>query len=158
MKKGQQITFLVLSIGVISSLLIMRLQQSCINHWKTLAAKNRALFILMNQWVNIKQEGKSLRSYFIKNNYRRIAIYGMGEIGAHLVKELKNSDIEVLYAIDRNARNIHSDVKVVTIDDDLLTADAIVVTLTGCFDEIFDALSKRVSCPIISIEDMLNEI
>lgn len=158
MKRGQQITFWVLSIGVISSLLIMRLQQSCINHWKILAAKNRALFILMNEWVNIKQEGKSLQSYFIKNNYRRIAIYGMGEVGTRLVKELKNSDIEILYAIDRNAQNIHSEVKMVTIDDDLVTADAIVVTLTGCFDGIFDALSKRVSCPIISIEDMLNEI
>lgn len=151
-----QIIFLLV-IGIIS-FLIIRLQQKCINSWKTAAAKNRALYMLMERWTNIKQEGKNLQTYFIKNKYNKIAIYGMGDVGLRLRKELKHSEVEVLYGIDRNAGNIHSDIKIITIDDDLSVVDAVVVTFMDGFDEVFDVLSKKINCPIVAIEDILNEI
>lgn len=148
---------LLLAVGIISFLLV-RFQQNCINSWKTAAAKNRALFILMKQWIYIKQEGKNLETFFLKNNYKEIAVYGMGDVGQCLAKELKHSQIKILYGIDRNAQNIYSDIKLVSIEDDLSDVDAIVVTVMGGFDEIFDVLSKKISCPIISIEDIINEV
>ncbi len=148
---------LLTGMGIIS-FLIMRLQQKCINSWKTATAKNRALFMLMDQWTYIKQEGKNLQTYFTKKKYNKIAVYGMGDVGRHLVKELQHSEVEILYGIDRNARNIHSDIKIITIDDNLPAVDAIVVTLMDGYDEIFDVLSEKIDCPIIAIEDILNEI
>jgi len=42
--------------------------------------KYLALFLMMNQWVKVKQEGKSLAGFFKENNYNKIAIYGMGYV------------------------------------------------------------------------------
>lgn len=47
---------------------------------KTLSDKHWAMFLMMNQWIQAKQEGKSLEEYFIKNNYKKIAVYGMSYV------------------------------------------------------------------------------
>lgn len=148
---------LLVIVGIIFFLTV-RLQQKCINLWKAAAAKNKAIYTLMNQWTYIKQEGKELSVYFNKKNYKKIAIYGMGDVGLRLVKELEHSGIEILYGIDRNAQSIYSDIKLVTLDDELVVTDAIVVTVVGGFDEVYAVLSQKVGCPIIAIEDILNEI
>ena len=137
---------------------ITKLQQNCINRWKNEAERNRGLFLLMEQWINIKQEGKNLKSYFEKNNYKRIAVYGMSHVGLRLIKELKESGIEIVYGIDRNAANIYADIKLVTMDDDFEAVDAIVITPIDGFEDICDALSKKINCSFLSIEDIVNEI
>lgn len=137
---------------------IISIQQKCINKWKKQAEKNTGQFMLMNQWTRVKQEGKGLEAYFDRNNYKKVAIYGMGYIGTRLIKELENSKIEIAYGIDKNANNIYSDIKLVTIDEKLPDVDVVVVTLVGDIDGIFDALSKKVNCPIIFIEDIVNEM
>ena len=60
---------------------------------------------LMQQWVKVYQSGHNLQDYFKKNNYRKIAVYGMSEIGYMILKELEETEIEVLYCIDKNADN-----------------------------------------------------
>ena len=122
------------------------------------ADKFQALFLLMNQWIRAKQEGKSLVSYFEKNGYKRIAIYGMSYVGENLLTELKDTGIEVVYGIDRNAGRLYADVDIFTLDDTLEEVDAIVVTAITFFDEIEEQLSDKVSCPIISLEDILYEV
>ena len=49
--------------------------------------KHLALFLMMNQWVKVKQEGKSLAVYFETNGFKKIAIYGMSYAGETLVDE-----------------------------------------------------------------------
>ena len=56
---------------------------------RELAEKHLALFLMMNQWVKVKQEGKNLSCYFEKNGYKKIAIYGMSYAGETLLEELK---------------------------------------------------------------------
>ena len=153
----QSIKYFLLGVSV-CSVMMLSLQQKCINKWKKAAQKNRGLFRLMDQWTNIKQEGKHLDMYFIKNNYKNIAIYGMGYVGIRLAKELKGSKIKIVYGIDRNADNIYSDVKVITMDNKLSKVDAIVVTVMDEFDEVSEMLSEKVGCAIIAIEDIINEI
>lgn len=137
---------------------LLRIQQDCINKWKRLAQKNIGLFLLMDQWVKVKQEGKKIEAYFIKNNYKRIAIYGMGSVGLRLVKELKDTEIEIAYGIDQNSANIYSDIKLVTMGEELSDVDAVIVTVAGGFDAISDKLSERMKCPIVAIEDIINEV
>ncbi len=64
--------------------------------------KHLALFLMMNQWVRVKQEGKNLSSYFEENGYHKIAVYGMSYAGETLVNELEGTNIEVAYGIDQN--------------------------------------------------------
>lgn len=120
--------------------------------------KHLALFLMMNQWVKVKQEGKNLASYFEKNGYKKIAIYGMSYAGETLLEELKDSEINVVYGIDRNAGEIYADVDVVSVDEELEEVDAIVVTAVTFFDEIEEQLNAKVNCPILSLEDILFEV
>lgn len=123
-----------------------------------LADKHLALYMLMNQWVQVKQEGKSLVSYFEANGYKNIAIYGMHFVGQTLCKELEGSSICIKYAIDKNADNVFADFDVITMEDDLAEVDAVIVTPIYYFDEIEEKLEEKVDCPIISIEDILYEV
>lgn len=120
--------------------------------------KHLSLFLMMNQWVKVKQEGKNLASYFEKNGYQKIAIYGMSYAGETLINELKDSDVTIAYGIDKNADSIYADVDIVTMDDDLETVDAVVVTAITFFDEIEEQLSTKMDCLILSLEDILYEI
>ena len=123
-----------------------------------LSGKFSAMFHMMNQWVKVKQEGKNLSSYFEKNNYKKIAIYGMSYIGETLLEELKGTEIEVKYGIDKRVFSCHADIKIVPPDDLPDGVDAIVVTAIDFFDEIEEMLREKVECPIISIEDIVFEV
>lgn len=120
--------------------------------------KHLSLFLLMNQWVKVKQEGKSPADYFEKNGYKEIAVYGMSYAGETLVNELKNTDIKVVYGIDKNADALYSEVDIVLMEDDLKRVDAVVVTAITFFDEIKKQLSVKMDCPIISLEDILYDL
>ena len=125
---------------------------------RAMSSKHLELFKMMSQWVQVKQEGKSLVSYFEKNGYKKIAIYGMSFAGETLLNELKDSGIEVAYGIDKNADTIYADVNIVSVTDTLEPVEAIVVTAITFFDEIEEMLSEKMDCPIISLEDILYEV
>lgn len=132
-------------------------QQKCIVHWKEQAEKNRAMFMIMDQWTNLKQDGKSLEEYFLKNGYLQIAVYGMGVVGKRLIKELRNSRIQVVYGIDKNKNMVYTDLDVVTMEDELRKVDAVVVTVVKEFDAICEALLEKIDCSVIAVEDILGE-
>lgn len=125
---------------------------------KGMSDKHLALFLMMNQWVKVKQEGKNLAAYFEKNGYRKIAIYGMSYAGETLVDELNGTEVAVAYGIDKCADSMYADIDIVTMEDELRPVDAVVVTAITFYDEIREALSLKVDCPIISLEDILYEV
>ena len=122
------------------------------------ADKHMSLYLMMNQWVKVKQEGKNLSSYFEREGYKNLAIYGMSYAGETLAAELKDSTITVKYGIDRNADRLYMDFEMVTPDCYLDTVDAIVVTSITFFEEIEEMLKEKVDCPIISLDDILYEV
>lgn len=126
-----------------------------VDKWKELADKHLVLMQLFNQWMITKQEGKSVTDYFLRENINSIAIYGMSFVGERLYDELKDSNIEVKYAIDRKADRIYSDVDVITSDEMFEEVDAIVVTPVFYYEEIEKLLSKKTDIAIISFEDIL---
>ena len=52
----------------------------------------------------------------------------------------------------------YPDIKILTVEDDLLKLDAVVITIVDRFDTICDVLSEKLNCPVIVIEDILNEV
>lgn len=128
------------------------------NQIQAMSDKHLALFLMMNQWVKIKQEGKNLAEYFKKEDYKNIAVYGISYAGETLIEELKDTGIHVAYGIDKGADSIYSEVDIISPDEELPKVDAIVVTAITFFDEIEEILSKKLDCPIISLEDILYEI
>lgn len=122
------------------------------------AVKLKEFYDVLVQWVSLKQEGKSLASYFEENNYKTVAIYGMKELGERLYDELRNSDIEVKYIIDKNADAIYSEIDVITPDEKLPKVDVIVVTAIHYYDEIEEMLTEKVNYPVVSLEDIVFEL
>ena len=120
--------------------------------------KFKGYYNMLNQWLILKQEGKKLSEYFKRNNYKTVAIYGMGEMGNRLYDELKDSDIEVKYAVDKNAASTYSELDVIELEDDFDTVDVMVVTATFAFDEIEEEISEKVDFPLVSLEDVVYEI
>lgn len=128
MKKGL-ISFISGIVGaVVGAGTISKIMGRSLANKKNMSDKHLALFLMMNQWVKVKQEDKNISEYFEENNIKRIAIYGMSYVGERLIEELKVSNIEVAYGIDREAKALNMDVEVVTLDDDLKEVDAVVVT------------------------------
>lgn len=82
----------------------------------------------------------------------------MSYAGETLLTELRESEIQVIYGIDRDLNRVHSDIDMFTMEDSLQKVDAIVVTAITFFEEIAKDLSSKVDCPIISLEDILYEV
>lgn len=120
--------------------------------------KMTEFYRLLIEWLRIKQEGKSLVSFFVRNGYKTVAIYGMKELGERLYDELKDSEIQVKYIIDKNADAIYADVDVVNPEDTLEEVDVIVVTAIHYFDEIEGALAAKTDCPVMSLEDIVYDL
>lgn len=120
--------------------------------------KFKNYYTVLNQWLSVKQNGKNLKEYFEKKNYRIIAVYGMGEMGNHLWDELEDSGIIIKYGIDREPGNTYSEVPVYTLADELEPVDAIIVSATFAFEEIKKELQSKATCPVISLEDVISSI
>lgn len=120
--------------------------------------KHLALFLMMNRWVEVKQDGKDLADYFRRKGYKNIAIYGMSYAGERLLHELKGSDIQVKCGIDQKADEIYSEVDMITLDEEIPQVDVIIVTSIYFFDEIKEKLEALTDAPLISLEDVLYEV
>ncbi len=115
----------------------------------------------MYRWIENKNAGKSIESYFIENQYKTIAIYGAGTLGELLYEDIKNSKIEIAYFIDKSSygktnyialeKEIYHPAQI----SELENVDAIIVTPIFAFQEIKKELkAKGVLSDIISLEDI----
>lgn len=157
MKKIVKLSAAFMGMGI-PAYFLARFQQGCIDRWKEQADRNQELYWVLDQWLKICQDGRRLEEYFIKNKYQNIAIYGMECLGQHLVKELRDSGIKIAYVIDNMDNDLYLDITRVTEKDELVKVDAVVITTLVGFDAVCDVLSQKLDCPMIAIEDILNEI
>jgi hypothetical protein len=114
---------------------------------------------LLNEWMNLKLNKKNISLYFEKNKYKKIAIYGWGDLGKLLYKDLEGTIIDVMYIIDRKGAGISVDKTVYDIEVDVLpNVDVIVVTVLDQFAEIYDILKTKSKCNIISLDSVINGV
>lgn len=113
-------------------------------------------FQLLNHWLEIKGEGKSTADYFQELGYRHIAIYGMAELALRLSEDLEGSLVCIDYGIDRDISCSQARIQeVYSPDDNLPETEAIVVTPYAAFPEIKKILEGKVSCPVLSLEEVV---
>lgn len=157
MKKGWIVVLSACMGAITGGGIVWNKQTTRLKKIEKCSDKHLTLFLMMNQWVMVKQSGKKLSDYFIEKNYRKIAVYGMSYVGRTLVEELKNTEVSVVYGIDKNARSIYADVKVLSMEDELEEIDAVVVTAVTFFEEAKTELCRKINCPVISLKDILYE-
>ncbi|MBO5468259.1 MAG: hypothetical protein J6A03_00755 [Lachnospiraceae bacterium] len=158
MKKGI-IGFVGLVTGVIGGVIVGgKLISGRVETVSPKVDKFKGYYNTLNQWLMLKQQGISLEKYFTDNKYNKIAIYGMGELGNRLYDELKDSSIEVKYAIDQNAMAVYSNIDVVDMDEITDDVDVVVVTAVFAMEKVESELQLKISCPIVSLEDIVYEM
>lgn len=118
-------------------------------------SRYKEYYDLLSQWLIIKNKNMSFKEYFIKNNYKSIAVFGMGILGERFCEELKGSEIKIEYIIDQQADCIYSEYPIRTIDKKIEEVDAIIVTATYAFENIKKELEKRTNIPIISLKSII---
>lgn len=124
---------------------------------QNLSDKHLNLFLLMTQWVKNYQNKKSVVDFFVKHNYKTVAIYGISHVGQRLYQELQTADIQIRYVIDNAVPNIQVTCPVLSSRDELEKVDAVIVTPVFNYDEIKETLASKIDCPIISLESILYE-
>lgn len=125
--------------------------------------RSQECFIVLKKWMENRNAGKDFATYFSTYGYRKIAIYGAGDVGRLLYYELKDSDIRVLYYIDRNAEGLGKveGIPVITAEEikNAEAVDGIVVSPVGSYQEICELLTRLVpEIPTISLKDAVYEV
>lgn len=125
--------------------------------YESLAEEHYKLNINYNflmSWLSHK--GFDLSEDLSQKGYKIIAVYGMGSIGKLICKSIDNSVVRIEYGIDKNESGINSDIKILNPENNLPEVDAIIVTPVYYYDDIKKDLIRKVSCPIISLYDLIN--
>lgn len=117
--------------------------------------KRTFYYQVLNMWLEMKQKGKTAVSFLRKQGIKKIAIYGMKELGERFYEEVKNTDIEVVCIIDRNPNQVIGDFSVILPTDTIPEVDAIIVTADFYYHEIERQLGTKVKCPIYSLNGVL---
>ncbi|MCM1499966.1 MAG: hypothetical protein NC124_16000 [Clostridium sp.] len=158
MKKGLLATVSLLAGTAVGATAMGKVKNSAVEEKTEKIDKFKGYYNMLNQWLVLKQEGKSLEQYFVDNQYKTVAIYGMGEMGNRLYDELKGSNkVKIKYAVDKNANSTYAELEVLESVDDLPEVDIIIVTAIFAFDEIEEELSQKSSCPVVSLDDVVYE-
>lgn len=110
---------------------------------------------LLDYWMTCIERGNRIDVFIEEMGYREVAIYGMAMLGRHLEKQLKNSQINVKYIIDKRKNDIYSEQDIYSGEEELPVVDAIIVTAIYDFNDIKDDLSKHIDYPIISLEEIV---
>lgn len=137
---------------LIGALCMVKKAGSVIGEKERNSEKFRKLFLVSCVWIRQKQQGKSMEVFLNRNAYHSVAIYGMGNIGRLLEKELEGC-AEIRYGIDRNEISVQF--PMYKPEDHLPEVDMVIVTPAYEFEEIEEMLKKKLNCPIYSIEDVI---
>lgn len=112
---------------------------------------------MMNQWLILKQEGKGIDRYLKKHGYNIIAVYGMAIYGRHVIRELQESDVKILYGIDRKEMEPYKKIEVLQPVEEMPHVDAVINTVLHDHINIKFHLAGIISSPVVSLEDIIFE-
>lgn len=118
--------------------------------------KLQAHYWLLNHWLELKNDGKTVASYFEDMGYRHIAVYGMSDLANRLTEDLEGSSVCIDYGIDRDVCCSNARIDDIYFpEDELPETDVIVVTPYSAFGSIKAVLKRKVNCPVISLEEVV---
>ena len=121
------------------------------------AGRDKRYLAMMNQWMILRSENKTMEGYLTARGYKNIAVYGMSVYGRHLIRELADSCICVKYVIDRSNDQEYLGVKTYKPSELPESVDVIINSVVWDHDAIVDSLRKFTDCPVISLENIVFE-
>jgi glycosyltransferase involved in cell wall biosynthesis len=114
-------------------------------------------FSVMNGWMDCRLDGIDPAVYLRERGITTVAIYGAGYIGKTIYKLLKNSGVQVVFYLDRNARYLKLDIPAYTIEEAPTAVDGVIISLFREVESIEQDLKEKFSCPIYRVKNMIND-
>lgn len=115
-------------------------------------------YLLATEWIRMIQSEKRIEDYLWNKGYHSVIIYGLSDIGVRLYEELKNARIQLVCLIDQNAFGKIGKTDIINPGDDIPDSDVIIVATSFFLLDIETVLLDKVSCPIIALDDLINDI
>lgn len=137
----------------------------CSEYHKTIDERQKNI---INQFLDVVYHGYNgtinpdivgvAKTFFEKKKDGKVAIYGMSALG-HMVKDvLRELGINVVYGVDKNYKNIVSDIQVIAPENIPDGIDVMVVTAFGDYPGIRLGLESRYSnMDVCSVLDMIGD-
>lgn len=98
----------VFALGMVFGMTVTNeLKKKRLEEQRKAADKFSDFYQLLSHWLEVKNLGGSTAAYFEEMGYRKIAIYGMGELANRLSEDLGKSGIVIAYGVDRNVWRKH---------------------------------------------------
>lgn len=122
--------------------------------------KYKKLFTFFSWWVSLNESGFTVGKYLKGRNINRVAIYGLGALGRHLLFELKEAGIDVVYGIDQRSDKLNLAIPFLDWADKkaLPDVDLLIVTAITEYEQIERELCEVRECPVISLEDIIKDM
>lgn len=163
MKRNKLITTITvvgtnIIVGILTYIFIDKKEKRIVEAANKKVQKFKQYYQLSNQWLYIKNEKRNIIDNIKEKGYKSIAIYGMGELGNRLYEELRESEIQIKYVIDRYPESNFPDLKFVELNSNIEQVDAIIVTPIYDFEKIKKEINDVVDYSVISLEDILYSI
>lgn len=109
-------------------------------------------------WLNLKNTDNAIAKYLREKSINIVAIYGYGTHGKLLLTELNNSDVDVLYAIDKRASYLKADIPLYAPDSESFPkADILIISILGHYREVETALKGKIDCRMIELDELIND-
>lgn len=121
--------------------------------------------MVVRKWLENQLNGKLWENYLSSYSYKKIAVYGAGELGRYFAMELKSGEIQILTYVDRNAHALNNilGIPVVTLDEFMDNysgeEDALIVTAPSADDDVLQTVVCKIpDLPVMSLRDMIFEM
>lgn len=115
-------------------------------------------FKLLSYWMYMREDNKCIADFLLKNDIHCVAIYGYGELGQHLLRDLCNSRVKVVYIVDKNKSLEVRGLCVYNLEDDWPEVDVIIVTPIQGYDSIRSLIKNKMNVKTMSLEYILYEL
>ncbi|ETP70933.1 hypothetical protein UYO_3124 [Lachnospiraceae bacterium JC7] len=115
---------------------------------------------IYNNWLSLRQSGITMRDYLYSKNISRVAVFGYGELGCHVINELKDTDIKIICIIESSYKYQYSSIPILTPDKigDMNDVDIIIVASIIRSKEIIDMYQKRTPYKMVPLENILEDM
>lgn len=113
------------------------------------------------RWTELFQAGVRISEYFVRKDIKKIAIYGIAQIGTFLYEELIDSPVDVVYCIDKSRGGFKYEVDVMGGDELSANVEMIVVTPISSFSSIYNEIRRKLGddfVQIVGIDEILAEL
>ena len=126
-----------------------------LDFWMSKCSRYEGYWRALDAWLLLKEDGISVSNLLKVKGISRIAIYGMGMLGKHLLSELEGSDIHIDYLVDKTRKIFRINLETYTPNENFPQTDAIIATRDYEFSAVKLSLEKKGHKKVISLEQLL---